>query len=406
MPRRTELVSRGLEIICDLQEENGGIMATWADDAYPYVYPRDGVMMTMAMNRHGLSERSKKFYRFLSSVRRPGGEVLQRYNRGYPSVTQPNEFDVTPLVLQGILDTYRLSRDKNFLDEMWNLVKESAAFTLGTIHLSLGLVHTVRSIHENQTLEEGFEIWANCAAVKGLLDASTIATEMGQYALSEEWKARSAILMKRVLEKLYDEEKRVFIKNLRLDGRRIDSPDVSQLSPFYFGVCSDDAVLESTLGHLRATLWNETVGGFGRFRDFEIVKDWHWYTGGVGGVWPIFTLWAARFYKRLGMADDAEKCLNFVNDSATGELSLPEKVAPLRGYELWKENETGFNNRVLSGVTKVESGRFKTSIPDYIPWASPLGWAHAEYLLLENEREKGEYASILPELRVRTGQAG
>src|ERR1700752_5219770 len=155
MPQRKDVASRSIEIICDLQGEDGGILARRTDDAYPFVSPRDGVVMTKAMSRHGLQDRSKSFYRFLNGVKRPGGEILQRYNKGYPSVSQHNEFDINPIVLHGIYDTYRMSGDKVFLENLWGLVAESAAFTVGAIDASLGLVRSVRSIHETKELEEG-----------------------------------------------------------------------------------------------------------------------------------------------------------------------------------------------------------------------------------------------------------
>lgn len=400
MPQRREVLDRSLEVICDLQEEDGGIAATRADDAYPFVYPRDGVMMTMAMNRHGLQDRSKRFYRFLNGVRRVRGEVLQRYNKGYPSVSQHNEFDVSPIVLQGIYDTYRLSGDEVFLENMWSLVDEAASFSARSIDGSVGLVRTVRAIHETSELEEGFEVWTNCATVRGLLDASRMAAEVGHPALAEEWRGRSKALMEKVVELLYDSAAGCFIKNIRPDGTRIAAPDVSQLSPFYFGVLDDDSVLERTLNHLKATLWNGQVGGFQRFRDFEVVQDWHWYTGGTGGAWPLFTLWGARFYGRLGMVREKEECLDFVHRSMTEEMCIPEKMAPMSGFLAWKENEIGFNDRILRGVSKAESGRFRISVPDHVAWACPLGWAHAEYLMLDIEEERRREDPALPEVEV------
>ncbi len=390
-----KLTKRSLEVIFGLQEENGGITATTRDDAYPYVYPRDAAFMTMALNMHGFHDRSKRFYDFIRGVRRMKGEFYQRYNRGFPYVTQKGEFDVTPILLQGIHDTYRSSKDRAFLEGMWELILEGADFVLRSIDVSAGLVHTVRSVHETQSLEEGFEIWANSAAVKGLLDAARMAAELGHQEAAEDWRVHARMLWGRMVEKQYDLESGVFIKNIRRDGTRVSAPDMAQLSPFYFGLCSDNEILERTLKHLRQTLWNDAVGGFNRFRDFEVVGDWHWYTGGTGASWPLFTLWAAKFYHRLGDTGAAEECLNFVQRASTEEMCIPEKVAPLQGYAAWKENETEFNERILGGIAKAE--RAKISIPGYLPWACPLGWSHAEYLMLTRETESPEDLESLEE---------
>ena len=387
------ITKKSIEVICSLQEEDGGILATAQDDAYPFVYPRDASFMVMALNMHGLCERSKRFYNFLLRVRRPNGEIYQRYNKGYPYVTQHGEADVTPIVIQGIYDTYASSRDIDFLEGVWSLIKEGAGFVLSSIDNVAGLVHTTRSIHETQSLEEGFEIWANSAAVKGLLDASRIAELLRHSNSAEVWLANAKALWNRMNEKLYDPQNGLFVKNLRGDGTRVSAPDVAQLSPFYFGLCDDEGILETTINHLRRNLWNDVVGGLNRFRDFEVVTDWHWYTGGTGASWPLFTLWMARLYGRLGETDSKDECLRFVQNASTKNMEIPEKVAPKSGYMEWMKNETTYNERILRGIARAEASEI--SIPGYLPWACPLGWSHAEYLMLGKDDNTADECRLL-----------
>ena len=378
-----ELLSNSLAVIKRLQEEDGGITATPKDDAYPYVYPRDAVFMTMALNSFWEFERSKKFYAFLKAIRRPAGEFYQRYNTGFPFVTNEHELDVTPIVIQGIYDTYVRSGDKDFLSGLWSQVEECATFTAGTVDIEKGLVHTTNSIHENRTLEEGYEIWTNSAAVKGLLDASRIAGVLGFEEKQHEWMVWSKSLLSRMRTALYDPKDGVFIKVMRRSGEKVKAPDISQLSPFYFGICNDDRMLERTLDHLKGTLWNKGIGGFNRFRDFEIVRDWHWYTGGAAASWPFFTIWAARFYRKLGMKEGEEDCLRFLESVVTSDLSLPEKVSPVERYNEWKGNELEFGDRIVNAVRKIDTGAHAIEAASHVAWACPLGWAHAEYIFLE-----------------------
>ncbi len=389
--RNQRLADRSLAVIKALQEEDGGILATPLDDVYPYVYPRDAAVMTTAMNLLGECERSKKFYRFLNGIRRPHGEFYQRYNGGLPYVSNEHELDVTPLVLSGIYDTYRRSEDRPFLEEMWGLVRECASFAVNTIDDEVGLVYTANSIHENRKLEEGFEIWANSAAVKGLLGASRMAGALGHDDLRDSWESSSRRLLARILETLYDKEEGTFIKVVRRSGEKIAAPDMSQLAPFYFGVYRDDAALERTLERLRAALWNKSIGGFNRFRDFEIVDDWHWYTGGTAAAWPFFTLWAARSYRDLGIREGEDACLAFLDSVVTEDLLIPEKVAPSDGYREWKSNELKFAHRTMNGVRKIESDAHRIDAKGYVCWACPLGWAHAEYVLYEMQERSRDY---------------
>lgn len=392
--RNQRLLEKSLAVILALQEEDGGILATPLDDVYPYVYPRDAAVMTTAMNTFGEYERSKKFYRFLDGVRRPHGEFYQRYNGGMPYVSNEHELDVTPLVLNGIYDTYRKSKDRSFLEEMWGLVRECASFTETAIDDGIGLVYTANSIHENRKLEEGFEIWANSAAVKGLLGASKIAGVLGHDELRDAWEVSSRRLLARVVEVLYDKEKGTFFKVMRRSGEKVAAPDMSELAPYYFGVYRDDEALARTLERLKNALWNKSIGGFNRFGDFEIVDDWHWYTGGTAAAWPFFTLWAARSYRELGIREGEDSCLDFLDSVVTEDLLIPEKVAPSAGYREWKANELKFAHRTMNGVRKIESEAHKIKAPGYVCWACPLGWAHAEYILLEMEGRSMDYEAL------------
>jgi GH15 family glucan-1,4-alpha-glucosidase len=385
------LLGKSLAVITSLQEKDGGITATPRDDVYPYVYPRDGVMMTMALNVFGEYERSKRFYRFLTHVGRPQGEFYQRYNGGLPYVSNEHELDVTPLVLSGIYDTYKSSHDAAFLGEMWAMAHECASFIERAIDAEAGLVYTLNSIHENRKLEEGFEIWTNSAAVRGLLDASRIAEELGHDDLRDAWEASSRRLLARMIERLYDKEAGSFVKVMRKTGEKVTAPDMSQLAPFYLGIHRDDDALAKTLGHLKETLWNKSIGGFTRFRDFEIVDDWHWYSGGAAASWPFFTLWAARSYRALGIREEEEECLEFLDSVLTQDLFIAEKVAPLDRFNEWKANELKFGDRTLNGIRKIESNFHRIRVPGYVCWASPLGWAHAEYVLLEMGEKNKDY---------------
>jgi glucoamylase len=370
---------RSLEIIQALQERDGGILATRLDDAYPFTYPRDASFMAMALNMHGLSQRSKAFFEFMARADRPGGECFQRYNRGLPFVSQRGEADVTPIVIHGVLDTFVSSADRRFLERMWKMVSQGVGFVLSGIDGETGLVHTTRSVHEFQGLEEGYEIWANSASARGLVDASRIAAELDHADAAESWAAGARSLWAAISEKLFDKDQGLFIKNLRRDGTRVTAPDVAQLSPFYFGLSEDSESLLKTLEHVRKNLWNEKVGGVNRFRDFELVSDWHWYTGGTDASWPLFTLWMARLYRQQGISESAQECLDFVGRASTDATEIPEKVAPRVGFEAWRMRETQYSDRVINGIARAEKSR--TGIPGYLPWACPLGWSHAEYLM-------------------------
>jgi GH15 family glucan-1,4-alpha-glucosidase len=273
---------------------------------------------------------------------------------------------------------------------MWELTRECARFTTAAIDPEVGLIHTRNAIHESSALEEGFEVWTNSAAVRGFYDASKIAGVLGQPEQEQAWLGSASRLQGALATELYDQETGTFIKVMRKSGNKVMAPDMSQLAPFYFRIVEDKAVLSRTLEHLKRNLWNERLGGFNRFRDFEVVSDWHWYTGGTSAAWPFFAIWAARFYRELGNAEEEEACLRFIDSAATSDHFLPEKVTTLEGYREWKAMELEFGDRIVNAVTKIENRVHDVITPGNVRWSCPLGWAHAEYILLEKRSKEME----------------
>lgn len=376
------LYKKSVNIIKELQLKTGGILATPKDGAYPYVYTRDGVIITKALNSIGLYKRSEKFYHFINKFSRIDQfkEVFHRYTGdGWPCVTRKDENDNMGLILHGIYNTYLHSENKDFLETMWHLTEKSVKSIF--LNSNKGLVYTKRSIHEFYRLEFGFEIWANCACCRGLYDSSKIAKILNYEKESRKWYLKAKNLEENIKKNLFNKKTGLFIKNTRLPN----AADISQLSPFYFNLVNSKSILKKTMKYLKENLWHEEVGGFRRFRKFEICKDWHWYTGGSGG-WSVFTTWADKFYRELKDKNNSDKCKKWLNKVAlkTNGL-LPEHVATKKEYEMWKAHEIEYNYRILRGMKNSEilNLRFKKKFnEDLIYWATPLGWAHAEYILL------------------------
>ena len=372
------LVKKSTKIIKSLQLENGGLLATPKIGAYPYIYPRDAVIMTKALNRTGLVKRSEKFYYFINKIANVARyeEVFHRYNiNGWPCVTRIDQNDNEGLVIHGIYDTYLHNKKHVFLEDTWMLVKQIVGLIKD--YSKTGLVTTKRSIHEFYRLEHGYDIWVNSACCRGLYDAAEIARLMNRDKEAQEWYDRAERLEKNIKKRFFDKKLKVYMKNLRFKG----VPDTSQIAPFYFEIEDSKLLLKNTLKYLKENLWHNEVGGFRRFRKFEIVEDWHWYSGGSGS-WCVLTAIMARFFKKAGDKKSYRECSNWLDKVASRTNGLlPEHIATKYEYEDWKAHEVEFNQRVINGTKQAErlAKRFKE---DLIYWAVPLGWSHAEYILL------------------------
>jgi len=380
-----DLIKKSVGVIKDLQLSNGGILATPLDGAYPYVYIRDGVIMTKALNRVGFVKNSEKVYYFVDEFAKPDNykDIFHRYNKeGLPYVTRKHQHDNVGLVLHGIYDAYLHNKDEDFLENMWSLINKCCNLIFS--FSDKGLVYTETSLHELYRLEKGYELWANCACTRGLYDASKIAEILKHKKQSVKWEKRAKKIHQNIKSKLFNKKTKLFMKNLRHPA----VSDISQLAPFYFNLIDSRQILRRTVKHIQTNLWYKEAGGFRRFKKFEICKDWHWYTGGSGG-WIAFTAWMMRFYRELRDRKNYNLCQKWLEKIALRANGLfPEHIATKQEYDTWKMNEIEFNNRILKGMGKSEklNKKFKKKFKeDVIYWGIPLGWAHAEYILLHKE---------------------
>jgi len=228
-----DLRKKSINILKSLQLKNGGILSTPRNGAYPYVYVRDAVIITKALNSAGLYKNSERFYYFMKKFSKLANykEVFQRYNiNGLPSVTRRNENDNEGLLLHGIYDTYIHNNDEGFIQDMWPIIEEIVA--LINSYSRKQIIRTERSIHEFYRLENGYEIWANCSSCRGLYDASEIAKILNHSKKADEWGRKAQQLHKNIKKRFFNKRLGVFVKNLRYP----EAPDISQLSPFYFGL--------------------------------------------------------------------------------------------------------------------------------------------------------------------------
>ncbi|MCK5449647.1 hypothetical protein KAI32_02180 [Candidatus Pacearchaeota archaeon] len=376
---KVDLLKKSEEVVKSLQLKNGGILATPKDAAYPYIYTRDSVIISKAMNRIGMADASEKFYYFMKKAVKIENykEVFQRYtSSGLPSVTRKVQNDNEGLLLHGIYDTYLYNKKETFLENMWMTVEQIVGLIFS--YSRSGLVKTNSSIHEFKKLEKGYDLWVNCACYRGLKDAVKIAEILNHKKESKEWDKKAEKIKKNIKKRLFNKKLKVYIKNRRFP----DSPDISQLAPFYFDVVDDKKILRNTLTYLRKHIWDGEIGGFRRFRKFEVCDDWHWYTGGSGS-WCVLTAMVARFYKKLNNKTGYNECVKWLRDVAFfSDGFLPEHIATKEEYDDWKVHEIEFNSRIINEMNKAEESVKNFKGKKMVCWANPLGWSHAEYILL------------------------
>lgn len=146
-------------------------------------------------------------------------------------------------------------------------------------------------------------------------------------------------IKKYISEKLYDEEKKSFIRNE--DDRKLDISILGLVTPFNLFSPNEKKIV-NTIDRMNMNLRTYT-GGYLRFEQDHYTKD---------RPWVIATLWMTLYYLQIDDIKRAKEGFDFVVNSATSHGFLAEQV----------ENST------------MESA-----------WVIGLAWSHAMFIIVLEE---------------------
>lgn len=387
-----ELFKRSVLLLRAHSDHEGGIIAS-ADsdilqdgrDTYTYVWPRDGTFCAMALDATGHADISERFYRFCAEVLTDEGYLLHKYrpdrslgsswhawiNDGRPRL--PIQEDETALTLVGLWQHYRIDRNIEFIEKLYNpYIKRAAAFMSSYRDRATGLPCPSHGLWEERYAVSCF----TSASVYGALNAAaSFAEVLGKREDADAFRLSARELRTAILERFYLPEAGHFAKLFeRADGRlrRDDTLDASSAyGVFRFGVVEpDDARLAKAQEKTyEALVCTTPVGGLARYEgDAYYLVD----VAFPGNPWFITTLWhieyaCARAQTKEDLAQVAEK-LRVVAQRATGAGMLAEQLNPHTGEPVsatplaW--SHAGFVLAVVAYLTRLqELGICRTCYP-------------------------------------------
>ncbi len=360
-PPLIELFKRSLLTIRTHVDHKGAIIAA-ADsdimafnrDTYTYMWPRDGAFVSMALDRAGYGEVTRRFFRFCCEVQMPDGYMLHKYNpdksigsswhpwfrNGEPQL--PIQEDETALVVYAIWRHFQSLQDFEFLQEIFEcFVRRAANFLCDFREAETGLPLPSYDPWEEH---RGIFTYTTACTIAGIQAAAEIAHVLGHHAHSERYHQVADEMRQALLFHLYDEGQQCFIKKIkRKGGQTIErdlTPDASLCIVWKLGIlpCDDPRVV-ATMRRLQSTLTVRTpVGGLARYAGdhyHAVVSP----NGDVpGNPWIITTLWLAEWQiARAQTLDDlkpAKEILLWVQKYASKTGLLPEQINPLTGAPL------------------------------------------------------------------------
>ncbi|MGB9803276.1 glycoside hydrolase family 15 protein [Desulfofundulus sp.] len=336
---------------------------------YGYCWPRDGMYTALALDEAGYHREAREFYCFAARVQNSDGSWQQRYfTNGFWAPTWGKQIDQVGAVLWGYHHHFKLTRDVEFLNEIWPSTLLGAAYLLE--HLSPnGLPEPGLDLWEDNFIQSTY---AAAAIYGGLTGAAALAKSIGATEKEQEWSRAAETIRKSILTHLWNPDRQCFMRGINrrvscYDYRcalerneqawkeneptgiyeiywvpkdtRIDSALLGLVFPFRV-LEPGDPLINSTVKTITRILGNSRAGGIHRY-------EWDDYRG--GNPWMLTTLWLGLIHTLRGEHDTARTIYRWALNNASPTGLLPEQVDKERGGPAW---------------------------------AMPLGWSHAMFILL------------------------
>lgn len=380
------LFKKSLLILRAHVDDNGSILASgdssllqYGRDTYSYMWPRDGALSTVALDKAGDYNVAKRFFEFCNDVITQEGYFMHKYrpdkslgSSWHPWVYQkkpqlPIQEDETALILYSLWKHYEFSKDLEFIEGIYNsLIKKSADFMLEYMYDDNGLPHPSYDLWEEKF---GISTFTCSAVYAALVAAANFSRLLGKAENERRYSNAATKLREGIIKYLYSEEKKMFYKSITIKGDVIEYDATLDMSSIYgifrFRVldAEDQRVIDSikTMENLASKI---PVGGMMRYEN-----DWYYRTGEntPENPWIITTLWLAQYYIVIAKKEEdfqkVKEILKWVVDHAAKSGVLPEQLNPYTGEHLS---------------------------------ATPLTWSHSEYVsTIINYLEKLEELGIL-----------
>lgn len=348
-----------------INNETGGISAAVEIDetlskcgGYNYCWPRDAVFITSAMDILKMKREVEKFYKnFCKSTQSRSGMWEQRfYTDGRLAPCWGYQIDETASVIFGVYNHYKVFEDVKFLKDNLKMCEKALNFLKKYMKDIFAEEHKMHvsydlwEMHEGVSLYSISSIFAALSAMIKIYEA--LKNEFTKNRVKqenvnkekEELEKLNLEIKKYILSHFYDDEKKVFVRNL--EDKKLDISILGSIVPFGVFTPNEKKILNS-VEKINMTL-RTYMGGYKRFEDDHYMN---------GNPWVVATLWMANYYLEAGEDKKAKECFDYVVKTSAHHGFLPEQV----------------NNDTLKPA-----------------WVIGLGWSHSMFvMILKKMMEKG-----------------
>jgi glucoamylase len=349
------LYKRSLLMISTQMDQGGAIVAaTDSDvtqfnrDTYAYMWPRDGALVSHALDVAGFESLSVRFHQFCLPLLTREGFFLHKYNPdgsvgsswhpwvrdGEPQL--PIQEDETALVVWALWKHFDKFRDVENIKPLYrDLIMRAAGFLASYIDEARDLPLPSYDLWEER---RGVFAWTVGAVYGGLMAAANFADCFGEEAQAQALRQIAARIRAGCDRYLWSQQEGRFLRAVEFDASgaiRADTTlDSSMIGLILFGMYDPgDPRIEATVNALYERLWVKTeVGGMARYENdyyHQVSQD---IARVPGNPWFICTLWMAQYY--IARAQNEEQLsqvlplIQWAADHALPSGILAEQVDP------------------------------------------------------------------------------
>jgi len=366
------LYNRSLMIMRVHTDNHGGTIASsdtgmlhHGRDTYSYVWPRDGAMISLAFDKAGYRDVTRRFFEFMARCQEPGGYMMHKYRSDgvlgsswHPWMINgeaqlPIQEDETASVIFALWKHYETYHDIEFIENLYNsFIEPAAEFMCDYIEPSTGLPKASFDLWEEKY---GTSTYTCASTYAGLMAAGRFAQLLGKAGPARTFEAVAERIKTAIGEVLYDKESGSFVKHVLHTDDQLQYDRVIDVSSLYglqlFGVFDLD---DKRMVSMRKVV-EDKLQVHGVSRGFVRYEGDTYYTqqsAGSPNPWVICTLWIARYY--IDIAKTKE------------DLTYPLEILE------WTASHASSSGTL--------SEQMQPNTREHLS-ASPLVWSHAEFVL-------------------------
>ena len=347
--------------------ETGGIIASPEIDEgftrcgrYAYCWPRDAAFITRAMDILKMEKETEKFYKvFCKMTQSKNGMWEQRfYSDGRLAPSWGYQVDETASVIYGVYTHYQYTKNFKFLKDTLPMCEKALDFLKRYVKDLLEETNKYHVSYDLWEMCEGVHLYSLASiysAFESMLDIyKTLGKNVSNFEnnrLKDEKISKSSVeieklrtkLKQYIQEKMYDEEKKCYVRN-PVD-KLMDISILGAVVPYNVFTPNENKI-ENTVERINMSLRTYT-GGYQRFEQDHYMN---------GNPWPIANAWMTLYYLEKGENRKAKETFDFVVKTSGLHDFLGEQI----------------NNETLE--------------PN---WVFGLGWSHAMFIIVLEKMLKG-----------------